>query len=162
MAFKWVHDNIRAFGGDPGQVSLFLLPIFKMINDLRFKTQVTIFGESAGSCSVFLQTVSVTFAPLLVYWHFILLASLEDNSLFQPLNTGLVHRAIAQSGGNLGPGDLGNIPLPRKDRRWWMFQINSFWEIIVTSNKMQVTVQDLETTPRARSVPSSLERTWPA
>ena len=87
MALKWVHDNIRAFGGDPGQVSLFLLPIFKMINDLRFKTQVTIFGESAGSCSVFLQTVSVTFAPLLVYWHFneifILLASnLESKRIF--------------------------------------------------------------------------------
>ena len=26
--------------------------------------------------------------------------------MFQPLNTGLIHRAIAQSGGNLGPGAL--------------------------------------------------------
>ena len=28
--------------------------------------------------------------------------------IYQPLNTGLIHRAIAQSGGNLGPGFLCN------------------------------------------------------
>jgi para-nitrobenzyl esterase len=51
-ALRWVHDNIASFGGDPANV--------------------TIFGESAGGCSV------VT-----------LLAC--------PASVGLVHRAIAQS-----------------------------------------------------------------
>jgi len=64
MALRWVQENIQAFGGDPGQV--------------------TMLGESSGSCSVFLHSVS-------------------------PLASGLVHRAIAQSGGNLGPG-FGNNP----------------------------------------------------
>ena len=39
MALSWVHENIRAFGGDPDQV--------------------TMYGESSGSSSVFLQSVSV-------------------------------------------------------------------------------------------------------
>ena len=39
MALSWVHQNIRAFGGDPDQV--------------------TMYGESSGSSSVFLQSVSV-------------------------------------------------------------------------------------------------------
>ena len=64
MALLWVHQNIHNFGGDPAQV--------------------TIFGESSGSCSVFYQSIT-------------------------PLAEALFHRAIAQSGGNLGPG-LGNSP----------------------------------------------------
>jgi len=71
MALSWVQENIRFFGGDPGQV--------------------TIFGESSGSSSVFLHSVS-------------------------PLSAGLVHRAIAQSGGNLGPGMANN---PRSEERAW-------------------------------------------
>ena len=39
MALSWVHENIRAFGGDPDKV--------------------TMYGESSGSSSVFLQSVSV-------------------------------------------------------------------------------------------------------
>lgn len=35
MAFQWVHDNIRPFGGDP--------------------EKVTIFGQSAGAASIGLQ-----------------------------------------------------------------------------------------------------------
>ena len=54
MALLWVHQNIHHFGGDPAQV--------------------TIFGESSGSCSVFYQCIT-------------------------PLAEGLFHRAIAQSGG---------------------------------------------------------------
>ena len=39
MALSWLHENIRAFGGDPDQV--------------------TMYGESSGSSSVFLQSLSV-------------------------------------------------------------------------------------------------------
>ena len=79
MALSWVHENIRAFGGDPDQV--------------------TMYGESSGSSSVFLQSVSVGRAPFSTFMDFDFL-----NLTRQPLSAGLVHRAIAQSGGNLGPG----------------------------------------------------------
>ncbi|KAL8578232.1 hypothetical protein ACOMHN_040993 [Nucella lapillus] len=53
LALRWVRDNIQAFGGDPGRV--------------------TLFGESAGSMSVALLTLS-------------------------PHSRGLFHRGILQSG----------------------------------------------------------------
>ncbi|KAL3881751.1 hypothetical protein ACJMK2_028146 [Sinanodonta woodiana] len=56
LAIKWVHDNIAAFGGD--------------------NTKITLFGESAGSASVFYQAL-------------------------YPGNKGLFHRIIGESGSPL-------------------------------------------------------------
>ncbi|GCC20142.1 hypothetical protein chiPu_0018765, partial [Chiloscyllium punctatum] len=64
-ALQWVQRNIREFGGNPGSV--------------------TLFGQSVGSLSVSLHTLS-------------------------PLSTGLFHRAILQSGSSLMPGLVPPIP----------------------------------------------------
>lgn len=62
LALKWVRENIKNFNGDPGNV--------------------TIFGESAGSCSVHYQMLS-------------------------PTAKGLFHKAILQSGCTLNHWSLG-------------------------------------------------------
>ena len=62
MALQWVQRNIHHLGGDRGRV--------------------TIFGESSGSCSVFLHTVS-------------------------PLSAGLFSRAIAQESNRQIPSLFG-------------------------------------------------------
>ncbi|XP_060693544.1 carboxylesterase 5A-like isoform X2 [Hemiscyllium ocellatum] len=64
-ALQWVQRNIREFGGNPGSV--------------------TLFGQSVGSLSVSLHTLS-------------------------PLSTGLFHRAILQSGSSLMPGLAPPVP----------------------------------------------------
>ena len=61
MALRWVQRNIHHLGGDPARV--------------------TIFGESSGSCSVFLHTVS-------------------------PLSAGLFSRAIAQESNSQIPSQF--------------------------------------------------------
>jgi para-nitrobenzyl esterase len=71
-ALKWVHENIASFGGDP--------------------SNVTIFGESAGSVDVIA-----------------LLAS--------PLSKGLFHRAIGESGTGIEP-DIGDpLTLTQAEKR---------------------------------------------
>ncbi|XP_061434640.1 bile salt-activated lipase-like [Lethenteron reissneri] len=65
-AIKWVKRNIRAFGGDPDNI--------------------TIFGESAGGASVSLQMLS-------------------------PVNNGIFHRAISQSGSALASWAIQRDPL---------------------------------------------------
>jgi para-nitrobenzyl esterase len=64
-AIKWVHDNIAAFGGDPGRI--------------------TIFGESAGGGSV-------------------------SDMQATPLNRGMLHGAIAESGGSFSPFVPAGMP----------------------------------------------------
>ncbi|KAM4695906.1 general transcription factor 3C polypeptide 5 isoform 1-T1 [Rhinophrynus dorsalis] len=66
MAIAWVKRNIVAFGGDPNNI--------------------TLFGESAGSASVSLQTLT-------------------------PYNVGLIKRAISQSGVGLCPWAIQRDPL---------------------------------------------------
>lgn len=68
MALKWIRDNIRNFGGDPDNV--------------------TLFGESAGGCSV----------------HFHMLSEMSK---------GLFHKAIMMSGTALNPWSvcpMKNLP----------------------------------------------------
>ena len=64
---RWVQENIESFGGD--------------------KTNVTIFGESAGGVSVHLNIIS-------------------------PKARGLFHKAISHSGQISMPGDRSNVIVP--------------------------------------------------
>ncbi len=71
LGMAWIKENIRHFGGDPDLVSAFVLFTFFTIS--RVFSQITIFGQSAGSWSVVHQ-------------------------LLNPKADGLFTHAIAQSG----------------------------------------------------------------
>lgn len=88
LALRWVMENIEAFGGDPSKVAI-KLNVFRPLHQVKVqkkglcqlfcvRSQVTLFGESAGAGSVGVHLLS-------------------------PGSQGLFHRAILQSGSPNAP-----------------------------------------------------------